>query len=507
MGKVQTEVQRRVESQMRVAEEQADFYVRRYAKYIDNAAEVYEEVKGRKMPGSMRRNLAQCLENTRELVEKQRFMEQTYASDISFTNYAFDIVSVVIPSLIAEEIVSVQAMDRRIAQIFFMNILVDKAKGSHAVGDTIMSSKTGWVANRDFSTTKILNESLGKQASKGTATTLSGTLVYFPLLGGTTVTVASTTTAGTSVTATGTVGVGSPINPNATGYSPGSGTVTVAGTLGSGTVTAAGGVYSIVTLKSASGGPGSGIAVTITYYVSLEKTTGAIGKVKVVLNTNTITADTLKLNTEWLMDSAYDLMKAHGRDAEKEILIAMTGEVKAEIDQLIIRDLIDNATATAVSWTATPPTTSQPWIWYKNTVIDAFQKASNNIFAATKRAIGNFAVIGTTFAQVIQSLDQFKAENIGSSDIAGAYFAGVLANKWKIYISPDIGVSEGVMGYIGDTYLKSGYVYAPYIPLFTTPTYTTLDFVSHKGLGSSFGRYMINPKMYVKLTQTGTFPY
>lgn len=69
-----------------------------------------------------------------------------------------------------------------------------------------------------------------------------------------------------------------------------------------------------------------------------------------------------------------------------------------------------------------------------------------------------------------------------------------------MYVSPDIPAKKAIQGYLGDTYLKSGYVFAPYLPIFTTPTYGTMDFVVHKGLGTSYGTKMINPKMYSIMT-------
>lgn len=464
-------VERAVEQQLRVFEDKSNFLIRRYDSYISAAAEVYEEVKGRPMSIAMKRNLAVTLDNTRELIEKQRFMEQTYTSDVAYTNYAFDIVSVVLPSLIAEEIVSVQAMDRRTAQIFFMNILVDRAKGSFAAGDTLHSSKTGWVSNTFFASNKVVAEDVGD--GDGADTTWNGTLAYQNLLSATLVRIY--TDEATPKVLSGTMTAG---------------TATLTGS-GTGSCSSAG-VYSVVFSVA----PASGANILVDYFVDLEVETEAIGKIKAEIASETITAKTLKLNSEWLMDAAYDLLKAHGRDAEKEILIALTGEVKSEIDASIILDLYNNATGTAVSWDKSPPASSVPWIWHKNTIIDAMIEQSTNIYTGTRRAVGNFVILGTQVANVVQSLDQFESSMSANQEIVGAYFAGTLSKKWKVYVSPDIPAAKWVMGYMGDSYLKTGYVYAPYLPLFTTPTYTTQDFISHKGLGSSYGTHLVNAKMY-----------
>jgi hypothetical protein len=54
------------------------------------------------------------------------------------------------------------------------------------------------------------------------------------------------------------------------------------------------------------------------------------------------------------------------------------------------------------------------------------------------------------------------------------------------------------MGYKGGTFLEAGYVYAPYIPLYTTPMIVLDDFVGRKGLATQYGKKMVNPRFYSK---------
>lgn len=488
-------VQRAVEEQLRAWEEKSDFLSKRYAKYIDSAAEVYQEVKQRKMSPNMKRNLAVCLENTRELIEKQRFMEQSYSSDVAFANYAFDIVSVILPSLISEEIVSVQAMERRTAEIYYMKTLIDRTKGIFTKDNTLQSPLTGWASNYDatgnaaFAGDWVYLET-AYTFPAGTSRVSSGTLAYQFLKAGNLMTFqvysGAVAKGGSWVAVTVTIGSGgSHIIPQPA--------------YGSGTVNATTGAWKVT--WDASGATNN--TVRATYRVDLEKEPDAIGKIRLQITATPVTAGTYKLNSEWLMDMAYDLLKAHGRDAEKEILIALTGEVKAEIDATIIRALYDGATGSGVTWNSTV-SSGIPWIWHKNQIIDSLISQSSKIFTGTRRAVGNFIVAGVNIGNVIESLDQFQSAVNPSMEFTGAYFAGTLSNRWKVYITPDLPQAKWIQGYVGESYLKSGYVYAPYLPLFTTPTYTTQDFITHKGLGSSFGRLMVNGKMYSIGTMSGT---
>jgi len=467
-----TNVEKAIQDQLKRFDDRAEYLSKKWDSQIGKAREIYEQIKGRPFPKNLKHTLAVTLDNIEELFVKKRIVDGTYSSDISFTNFAFDIVSALIPSLIAEEIVSVQGMDRRTAEIFFMNFIVDKDKGKYSVGDDILNSKTGWASTKKFASHFVEEELIG--TGDGSTTNFTGTFDYYPMLDGQAVTITdgtetfTGTVSGTTTTLTGSAG-------------------------GSGTVTNATGAFDI-TFNTA---PTNGVDILATYPVNLEKGPDAIGHVKVELLSETVKAYTRKLNTEWLMDASFDLQKAHGRDAEKELLVALTSEVKAEIDAEIIDDLLANGSASSgLEWDKTPPSSSIPWIWHKKTIIDKFINGSSDIYTGTRRAVGNFLVLGTNVSDVVESLDEFKSAVGPSNEITGAYYAGVLNNRWKVYVSPDIDPNKWIQGYIGENYLKTGYVYAPYLPLFTTPTYTTKDFVSHKGLGTSFGKHIINAKMY-----------
>ena len=54
-----------------------------------------------------------------------------------------------------------------------------------------------------------------------------------------------------------------------------------------------------------------------------------------------------------------------------------------------------------------------------------------------------------------------------------------------------------LVGRRGNSFLESGYVYAPYVPLQTTPTiFGVEDFVPRKGVMTRYGKKMVRPDMY-----------
>ena len=54
-----------------------------------------------------------------------------------------------------------------------------------------------------------------------------------------------------------------------------------------------------------------------------------------------------------------------------------------------------------------------------------------------------------------------------------------------------------LVGRRGSSFLESGYVYAPYVPLQMTPTVLGVDdFTPRKGVMTRYGKKMVRPDMY-----------
>ena len=69
-------------------------------------------------------------------------------------------------------------------------------------------------------------------------------------------------------------------------------------------------------------------------------------------------------------------------------------------------------------------------------------------------------------------------------------------NARDIIVDPFMDSMTYVMGFKGDSMLYGGFLYAPYIPLFSTPTLVTADLIAHKGFMSAAGFLVINNGMF-----------
>ena len=413
-----------------------------------------------------------CLENTRRWIKN--LDETTRSTAIgSFIHFGFDMISAIMPSLIAHEIVSVQPMSRRVGEIFFLEFLYGSNKGNIAANSKMFAYDVTGNSNIHYSDEVIPSEAC--TAMSGTQTVLTGQLAYTPIRPATV-----TITAGIhSVTDTGSNTWG--------GY-------------GTGAIDYNTGIFNVTWTTAP--GSGSSVTPTATYRFNMEQNPALIPEVLLNINSVPVTARTRKLRSLFTLDASFDVEQAFGKNIENELSVALASEVRQEIDSEIQQDLLDfsqNGGAQAISW----PKTAPSGVSYRNhkfTLIDKLVEGSNNIFKATRRAVGNYILAGVDFCTQIEQLEsRFKAEG---KIQPGPHYIGVLDGKWKVYKNPNLPATEAVMGYKGDLFLESCYVYAPYMPLYTTQPIMLDDFVTRKGMATSYGTQSVNPKFLCHATIT-----
>ena len=79
----------------------------------------------------------------------------------------------------------------------------------------------------------------------------------------------------------------------------------------------------------------------------------------------------------------------------------------------------------------------------------------------------------------------------------GAVKVGALSKKWDVYVDPYFLRNVVLVGRKGNSFLESGYVYAPYVPLQVTPTiFGVEDFTPRKGVMTRYAKQMVRPDMY-----------
>jgi hypothetical protein len=483
------DLQKLQESRMLEMKSQRAKLVEGWKPYID-AVDGYLKAKGKESLTEIdKHNVAQCLENS--LIEgamkggSRLFEGTTYQSDIAFLGVQLPVIAALLPSLVLNKLGIVQALDRRQAAVFYLDVKYNNAKGGVAANETMMSAQTGHDNRRTgrlYGSSRVNGEVIG--TGTGSQVTFTGSsLGYLPVISQLNTIIVSWISGGTTYT----------ITNSATATA-------LTGAYGSGTITLSSGAYS-VTIASAKA-PDASTNVTIEYRYDYERTTSAIPGVNISLTSSTITAEDFPLRADYTLGASIDLQKAHGLNLEDELVKYLGGEIKFEIDHLGI-DLMYNVGADASVGAGIAPAFSgtlgsgQEWIWRRLMFIDNIEAGSNLILAATLRGQANFIVAGNNVARLIRQLAPHfvPAPGLGSIVPTGPYELGTLDGRLVIH-DPFLATNNYLLGFKGDNYLFAGFIYAPYIPLMATPTLLTADLKAQKGFLSSAGFKLVNNKMY-----------
>lgn len=448
---------------------------RRWKDYTVAIREGYKEKNRTSIPDNIIATTATLLENTYQYAA--RMDETTRAVNLgTFVDYGFDVISATVPNLIAHDIVSVQPMNAKHGAIFYLRYLYGNNKGTITQGTDMNSPFTGVDGATNFSNDVIDGETVG--TGDGSTASFSTTLAYTPIRTGSTVIyvdgvavaqVASTSAGVDTLAAIGSSGITGTVN------------------LSTGAV-------------SLSASPAVALDKTITahYRYDMDQTTVGFSQVDLDLASISLEAFPRKLRARWLLDAGFELQKMKGIDAESELVTAMSNEIKFEIDGELLKELYAKAAWTGFTWDCQNPKSSLSYQEYKRTIIDLFTEMSNKIFTSTKRVGANFIIAGVNVCNIIETLEEFTADKLGTKQINGPHKIGVLSNKWTVYKNPFYNDDQFVLGYKGSSWLDAGFVYAPYMPLYATPTQVLDDFIFRKGLATSYGQVMLNNKLYAK---------
>lgn len=446
---------------------------RRWKSYTSAIREGYREKTGKSIEDNIVSTTAILLENTYNYCS--RMDETTRVVNLgNFVDYGFEVISATVPNLIAHELVSVQPMNAKFGAIFYLQYLYGNNKGKIQKGDVLNSPFTGVPGNTNFTGETVEGETVG--LGDGSKTTFSTTLAFTPVRTGTV-----EITIGTEVLSF---------------KSTSDGVDSLESTEGStATINLETGAISV----TAHTAPGEGVIVKAVYDYNMDLTENGFSQVDLDLQSVSIEAKPRKIRARWLLDAAYELEKTKGIDAESELVIALSSEIKHEIDAELLNQLYAQAAHTGYEWDCKLPAASGiSYTDYKRTIIDVLTEMSNKIFTSTKRIGANFIVGGINFCSIVETLPEFASAGLSGGQVNGPHFIGTLAGKWRVYKNPFYKDDVFMLGYKGSSYLDAGYVYAPYMPLYATPTQVLDDFIFRKGLATSYGTLMLNNLLYAK---------
>jgi hypothetical protein len=242
-----------------------------------------------------------------------------------------------------------------------------------------------------------------------------------------------------------------------------------------------------------------------------------IPEIDIKVDSIAITAMTKKLKAKWTPELGQDLNAYHNLDAEVELTSILSEQIALEIDREILADLVNGATAGTYYWarspglfvnretgaeigasSAAPDFTGTVSEWYE-TLVETINDVSAQIHRKTLRGGANFIVVSPEVANILEFTAGFRASVTHDDEkgSVGAVKVGSLTKKFDVIVDPYFLRNVILVGRRGSSFLESGYVYAPYVPLQTTPTiFGPEDFVPRKGVMTRYAKKMVRPDMY-----------
>jgi len=392
-----------------------------------------------------------------------------------FQKYAFPLVRAVWPNLIAHELVSVQPMQGPTGLVFYMKFIYGLSKGNVVAGQDVIENP-----NYEYSSENVTGEIVGAAG----AANQTGRVMFYPVRPGT-----FRATDGTQIVT-----------------DDGNGAIIGDIGVGTNTIDYRTGAFDFDFTAAPTVQP------TANYVYRMEANDN-LPELELTIESSTVEPRESKLRAQWSVEASHDLMVVYGEDLETQLVGALGQELKFEIDRRIIQRLRQIARATEVAapgivggqrvWPGKPPS-GVDFPTHKLTLLDYVMiPSSNDILKATQRGRGQWAVIGIDVANIIESLPGFESYNT-KIEGRGVWKLGKLNNRWDIFLdtyneADGTSIDEQLLiGYNGTQMFDTGFVFAPYVPFYTTPTIHSpnAEFVMKKGIASRYAMKEIDSRFY-----------
>jgi hypothetical protein len=502
------------------------------------------------LEGAVKENCAQLFEN-----QLSHMINESTDSTSSgqFETVAFPVIRRVFAKLLANELVSVQALNLPVGKLYYINpkVSVRKADGSHTSPDGAYSNAATSASPTEFEQKSLYDsfyateygdegESLFDR-SKGRITLVTGETGQAPayVAGDRYITLQisgfSTTDAGKLV---GPAGV--PMDTESflaslkltsdvdfTAPAPFADATIAAGEsipynvkvqpYGQAIVSATG-VLTIVADVTYAGQDGyqalTGTSPTISYeykvYSDLEEDS-EMAEVTFGLDEVTVSVETRKMRSQWTPELAQDVSAFHNIDAEAELTALLSEQMAAEIDREVLRDLRRGA-AWTLRWdynglrkqSTTYHGVQKDW---NQTLITKINQISAQIHKAVLRGGASWVVVSPEVSAVFDDLEYFHVSNAAPEQDKynmGIEKIGSLQGRYQVFRDPYAPANTILIGHKGNSILESGYIYAPYVPMQLTPVmYNPFDFKPIRGIMTRYAKKMILNRYYGRIFVDG----
>lgn len=390
----------------------------------------------------------------------------TQVVDIAKKNEYLNLVAAVMPTLVAEDVVSVQPLKQKAGVVYYMKHVYDSNRGQIAQGDNISNFvQVGPDADKIPNAFNYSAETIEGEQVVQDGTTGNFTLAWLPVVPGS---------------------VNFVDNAQKAYKDDGAGKIMQDATA-AGTIDYATGLVSFTSKVTLAEGE------QVNYAQDLFVAPVNAPAIKTIIADVTITARPRKLKTGFSMDAAYDLAATQNIDLQTILQATATDEIRSEIDGEILNDLGNSGTQMSVSFNLPTPFGINKHDHYES-FYQVLVAGANKVYQKTRRVTPNIVIVGELAANVIETMDKFVAAP--SLNTAGPHIMGTLNKRFMIVKNPYYPANKFTIVYRGDVTLDTGYVYAPYMPITATQFLLGSDFYGHQGYATSYGKKLVAPEFF-----------
>lgn len=439
---------------------------------VDNALK--ESASFEAMDSNKKANLAIMLENVSNQIEAKapKILTEsgTQVVDIAKKMEYLNLTSAVMPTLVAEDIVSVQAQKQKAATAFYIKNEYGSNRGQIRKGDNISNfMQVGPDADKIPAAFNYSGELIEDEEVVQDNTTGNFTLAWKPVIPGS----LTFTVGGAEYTTTEDGKV-------------------MQGTTEKGTIDYTTGIVefsSKVVIDDAK----------VTYEQDLTIAPVNVPEVKTEVKEVVMVAKPRKLRGGFSLDAAFDLSATQNIDLQSLLQNLKVDEIRSEIDGEIMNDILNTGTGMQVTFNIAVPFGITKVDHY-DSLLQTLIQGANKVRTKTRRVTPNILIVGETGANVLESMTKFKpAASLGS---AGPHILGTLANRFLCVYSPYYPADKAVIAYRGDVIIDTGYIYGPYMPIIATQYIMGADFYGDQGVATSYSKKLVCKDFYCNLTFT-----
>lgn len=449
---------------------EAEVLVKKHNKIISAMDKALKEnaAFGEGLSKEKQTKLAVMLENVSNLYElkapKMLTEAGTQVTDIAKKFEYLNLVAATMPTLVAEEVVSVQPLKQKAGVVFYMKHVYDSNRGSISKGDNISNYvQVGPDADKIPEAFNYSSEIIADEEVVPAADDKSFTLAW------------------------------KPVKPGTISFKVGADTYTdngegkiVLGSTEKGTIDYATGLVELTTATTV-------VDNLVSYEQDLFTAPVNVPAIKTIIADVTLTARPRKLKTGFSMDAAYDLSATQNIDLQNLLQATATDEIRSEIDGEILNDLANSGTTMSVSFNQPVPFGINKHDHYES-FYQVLVAGANKVYTKTRRITPNIVIVGENAANIIETMDKFVAAP--SLNTAGPHIMGTLNKRFMIVKNPYYPADKFTIVYRGDVTLDTGYVYAPYMPITATQFLMGSDFYGHQGYATSYAKKLVAPEFF-----------